>query len=511
MKKEIMRISLSIILLLNFISAFGQNEIIFKEPLKIEANERVNTEIKKGTSLSATGISYSYIDESLVLHVIADDKDGVIVKFEARKINLFDFKEINNIEKVWDKNLLLNETYSNLLTKGLQYDLRNELNNEAIEYINTLNKYNHFFEDEYFEDYMYTLINKIHNGILKDKRPGNIYLKILKDPEPNAFALTNGCIVLTTGLLSTIQSEDELVGILAHEVAHFALDHQIMNFNKEQDRKNRAEFWATFATVVAASADVYLSINNDNHIPGVLTASTAVASAILSNEITSRLGIKYNHEQEIQADQAAKEILEVLKYDKLGLSAALIRIKNYCINTGNFLALSGSGTHPNIDSRINSLAGVENFAQFTQTSFLKKVSLINSYNAWLELWQYAHHNAANELASRNINAGVATESDYIVKAVVKRRISNSKESNEEVINLLYKAKTLNVTPYLIIHKEEGITMLRLEKKAEAKKALQTYLILLNEIKVKNECKGSNNEIENEIIWTKKMIFKVDSL
>ena len=158
----------------------------------------------------------------------------------------------------------------NLLSKGLQYELRNESNNEAIEYINTLNKYNRFFEDEYFEDYMYTLINKIHKGILNDERPGNIYLKILKDPEPNAFALTNGCIVVTTGLLSTIQSEDELIGILAHEIAHFALDHQIINYNKEQDRKKRAEFWATFATVAAASADVYLSINNDNHIPGVL-------------------------------------------------------------------------------------------------------------------------------------------------------------------------------------------------------------------------------------------------
>ena len=169
------------------------------------------------------------------------------------------------------------------------------------------------------------------------------------------------------------------------------------------------------------------------------------------------MGIKYNHEQEIQADRVSKEILEVLNYDKLALSAALTRIKNYCVITGNFLALSGSGTHPNIDSRISSLGQVNNFAPFSQTSFLKKVSLINSYNAWLELWQYAHHNAANELASRNINAGVATESDYIVKAVIKRRISNSKESNEEVISLLNKAKTMNVTPYLIIHKEEGIT------------------------------------------------------
>jgi hypothetical protein len=136
---------------------------------------------------------------------------------------------------------------------------------------------------------------------------------------------------------------------------------------------------------------------------------------------------------------------------------------------------------------------------------------VNSYNAWLELWQYAHHSAAIDLANRNIFAGVATETDYIVKAVVQRRSTNNKESNEEIINLLNKAKTISITSNIIIYKEEGITLIRLERKAEAKKAFQTYLALLNELIAKNESNVQNKELENEIVWTKKMIFKVDSL
>ena len=392
--------------------------------------------------------------------------------------------------------------------------MRNELNNDAIEYINTLNTYNKFFEDEYFEDYLYTLVNKIHSGILKDERPGNIFVKVIKDSEPNAFALPNGCIMISTGLLSTIQSEDELVGVLAHEVAHFALDHQIINYNKEIDRKKRAEFWSSFATVLAAGADAYLATTNNNYIPGVLTASTAIVSSVFSEEIIKRFGVKYNQDQEMDADQAAKEILEVLKYDKSGLSAALQRIKNYCIVTGNYLALSGSGTHPSLDSRIRELGPVKSFEPFIQPSFLKKVSLINSYNAWIELWYFAHHIAANDLASRNIVNNVATESDYIVKGIVKRRLSNSKESNEEVLGLFEKAKSLHVVPYALIHKEEGITYIRLERKNDAKKSFQTYLSVLNEIKEKNigkEFKEINKQLEDEIAWTKKMIFKVDNL
>ena len=56
--------------------------------------------------------------------------------------------------------------------------------------------------------------------------------------------------------------------------------------------------------------------------------------------------------------------------------------------------------------------------------------------------------------------------------------------------------------------------LRLEKKIEAKKSFQAYLTLLNELKDRNdikEFKNSNKVLENEIIWTTKMIFKVDKL
>jgi predicted Zn-dependent protease len=509
-----MRILLILFLLCKFYPLFGQDEIVFKEPLKIIATEKINSEIKKGVVLSASSLTYSYNGGFPILTLIAKNIDGSSVSFDPKKLSLFEFKDVDNIDKVWDKHLLTDGTYTNLLTKGFQYELRNELNNDAIEYINTLSIYDRFFDDEYFEDYLYTLINKIHSGILKDKRPGNIFIKIIKDPEPNAFALPNGCIIISTGLLSTIQSEDELVGILAHEVAHFALDHQILNYNKEVDRKKRAEFWATFATVVAASADVYLTVNNKNHIPGVLTASTAIAASVFSDEIINRLGVKYNQAQESEADNASKEILEVLNYDKLGLSAALQRIKNYCIMTGNYLALSGSESHPSLDTRIDLMGQVNNLEKFVQPVFLKKVSLINSYNAWIELWHFTHHLAANDLANRNITNGVATESDYIVKAVVKRRLSNTKESNEEVINLLSKAKMLNVTPYILLNKEEGLTYLRLNKKAEAKKSFQTYLTLLNELKERNEIKeikNYNKKLEDEITWTKKMIFKVDSL
>lgn len=516
-----MKKKLIIIFQLISINIFCQDTISFKEPLNIIAIEKVPTvvsrlNIMQSDNLIINGITYctNELSTSPVVTILAKNSEGKESNFEYKRLGSFIFQDINNINKQWDKKMLQLGTFSNLVMKGYQYDLREELNSEASDYINTLSNNYKFFDDEYLEDYMYTLINKIHNGIQNDKRPGNIYLKIVRDNQPNAFALPNGCLVVSTGLLSTIQSEDELIGILAHEVAHFALDHSILNYNKEKERRKRAEFWAIFASVVAAGADVLMSVNDNNHTAGILTASTAILASVFTDEIVNRLSIKYSQAQEIEADFAAKEVLEILNYDKLGLSIALSRIKNYCIKTGNYLALSGSGTHPSLDKRIMNMGTPINIDKYSQPSFLKKVSFINSYNAWIELWYFAHHQAALDLVHRNILNNVATETDFIIKAVVNRRTSNTIQSNESVLFDLTKAKSLNVIPNFMIFKEEGITYIRLEKKLEAKKSFQTYLTSLMELREKNdikEIKNRNKGLEEEINWTKKMIFKVDNL
>ncbi|MBL7852552.1 MAG: M48 family metalloprotease [Cyclobacteriaceae bacterium] len=485
----------------------------FKEPMKVIASEKVGS-IKQGATLYLSGLTYRNDDGGAALvTIIAKDGTGTRFDFNSNKIRSFEFKDVSGINMVWDRYLLVNQAYKSILKNGYQYSLRQELNDDALEFTKSIRE--RFFNDDFLEDYLYTLLTKIHPGILYDERPGNIYIKVIKDSQPDAFVLPNGCIVISTGMLSTLQSEDELVGVLAHEVAHFVLDHFVMNYNTALDRKKSAEFWAGFATVIAAGADAYLTSQNENHVPGLLTVSTAVVATAFANDVIERLGIKYNKEQEIEADNASKHILKVLNYDTLGLSVALQRIKEYCVVTGNYLALTGSGTHPSIGSRIKNLGSPDNLMKFTQPSYLKRVSGVNSYSARTELWSFAHHESALMLAERNISNGVAVESDYIVKAVIKRRLSNTKESNQEVLALLQKARDLNVTPMPIISKEEGITWIRLGNKPEAKKAFQAYLDSLLEIEdriEKLEYPNNNTKgLSEEIIWTMEMIFKADSL
>jgi len=48
---------------------------------------------------------------------------------------------------------------------------------------------------------------------------------IVDDPTPNAFALPGGKIFFHTGMLQMMDSEAELAGVLAHEIAHSVLSH----------------------------------------------------------------------------------------------------------------------------------------------------------------------------------------------------------------------------------------------------------------------------------------------
>ena len=61
--------------------------------------------------------------------------------------------------------------------------------------------------------------------------------RALRDPQPNAFALPNGSIYVTTGLLTLIDNESQLAAIIAHELTHVMRRHTYLH-----NRSNRKKF-----------------------------------------------------------------------------------------------------------------------------------------------------------------------------------------------------------------------------------------------------------------------------
>ena len=59
-------------------------------------------------------------------------------------------------------------------------------------------------------------------------------IKVVEDDEINAFALPGGFFYVNTGLIMAADSESELAGVMAHEIAHVAARHATRNMTKGQ-------------------------------------------------------------------------------------------------------------------------------------------------------------------------------------------------------------------------------------------------------------------------------------
>lgn len=67
------------------------------------------------------------------------------------------------------------------------------------------------------------------NKIDRDK----IKIHLLEKDEVNAFAIPNGHLVVYTGLIANSDNQEELAGVISHEIAHIQLNHVMKKLVKE--------------------------------------------------------------------------------------------------------------------------------------------------------------------------------------------------------------------------------------------------------------------------------------
>jgi len=94
--------------------------------------------------------------------------------------------------------------------------------------------------------------------------------RALRDSQPNAFALPNGSVYVSTGMMTLMDNESQLAAVLAHEMTHVLRRHTYL-----ENRSNRKKF-LTMNIMAAVGA----------YAPGgvagaVITIVTAVAPFIV--------------------------------------------------------------------------------------------------------------------------------------------------------------------------------------------------------------------------------------
>ena len=145
--------------------------------------------------------------------------------------------------------------------------------------------------------------------------------RAVRDPQPNAFALPNGSIYVTTGLMTLIDNESQLAAILAHELTHVMRRHTYVH-----NRSNRKKF---LTMNVMAAIGAYAP---GGLVGAVITVVTTVAPFIM---IATIYGYSRDLEREadlkgidmmISAEYAPEEMVNVMKLLNKDIEGENIRL-----------------------------------------------------------------------------------------------------------------------------------------------------------------------------------------
>jgi predicted Zn-dependent protease len=133
-----------------------------------------------------------------------------------------------------------------------------------------------------------------------DRRDVVYFIKVLDDESMNAVSLPGGYIYIFKGLIDKIDNDDELAGVIAHEVGHITAKHAM--------KKLQAAYGALLLQVAAASTG-----------SGKALGATNLALASIFTE--------YSQQDEFQADQLGVKYMKLAGFNPQGMVGLLKKLR----------------------------------------------------------------------------------------------------------------------------------------------------------------------------------------
>ena len=152
-------------------------------------------------------------------------------------------------------------------------------------------------------------VNEIGHRIAAQANNDGIYdfsFFVIEDPVINAFALPGGFIGVHTGLLEATRNEDELAGVLAHEVAHVTQRHIARSIHSGQ-RQSMMSMAIMLGAILAAAAGA-----GGDAVQGAMAVAQGTAA---------QQQINFTRSNEYEADRVGIEALANAGFDPQGMAS----------------------------------------------------------------------------------------------------------------------------------------------------------------------------------------------
>ncbi len=203
--------------------------------------------------------------------------------------------------------LILFHTLSPPAAIGITIKEEEELSKEVLKILE--NRYE-IIRDPLITEYVNTVGQNILSTI--PALPFVYHFYVIKQHVYNAFATPAGHIFINSGLLEALDREEELAGILAHEIAHVVCRHISQNIDRSPK--------IGLATLAGIAAGIFIGAGG--------AAALGNAVAIGSVAAGQSVSLAFSRDDELQADQIALDYLSRSGYGAEGLLSALKKIRS---------------------------------------------------------------------------------------------------------------------------------------------------------------------------------------
>ncbi len=246
---------------------------------------------------------------------LGGSKSRLVVGLIIAAVSFFTYLSSQEFNPVTGENQYVSLTYEQEIALGQQSAPQ------------IIDQYGGLFPDDNQQRRIDTIGFRLVNESIANDTPWEFEFYVLNDPQTiNAFALPGGQIFITMGLLSRLDTDDEVAGVLAHEIVHVLARHSAQRIAKSE-----------------------LS----NGLVGAVGVASGDASASQTAAVVAQLvNMKYGRDDELQSDTIGICLMIDANYNPQGM-IEVMRVLEAA--SGGQSQPEFFSSHPNPENRISEI------------------------------------------------------------------------------------------------------------------------------------------------------------
>lgn len=174
---------------------------------------------------------------------------------------------------------------------------------------------------------------------------------VLERAEPNAFGGPGGAVMVTTGLLAQLQSEEELAAVLAHEIAHVQRGHGVeflKAFMCQKAAQDKA--FAPARNAAARGRELKAAMPKGSVLRDATEQMLSSLMDSVSEQAKALFKVGYPRAFELEADRIALRYMELAGYDPDAMQRLFERLRQQA--SGQRRQDEYGTTHPKFSTRL---------------------------------------------------------------------------------------------------------------------------------------------------------------